>query len=468
MGIVLTDNSFELIFQHLNLSDILNLCQVSKSLHEIISNSSKCMSKIALNLTSDDSNQVVEFLRCFRNNKRKYQNVTVDCHSNHYLTEKYMLILKTIERSIVTLEVKNASFRWDEINTRNFHDQWLILTDLKDLKVVNINDYTAEIFFISCTYLENLHVEQVRLSKYFNYCLRVNEKLKHLVILKPIGVSYDYEFYGFIAYNFKLDHFEFNCEANRERNKHDFLKRVIYPVLTTQVNHLRTCRVNGIYFDAVNAILDVINRERFECWKLAYAHVTTEHVRFSINNLELFCVDQPDYHAEFCDKLGIFMDQQKNFLTEVTVSSPAVDVEILKIILQNSLENIKWLNIGGNFESDANLHNDKITKIVTSSTCLKEMKNILRCAPCLKVLQVFLLSKELLNLVRKELKELEVVRFHYRDIDCAMSDIKLVKYSNYDPLLRICDDLHDLVFQHIDDDCFVEELTRPWTRFFFK
>jgi len=466
MEITLTDNSFELIFQHLVFDDILSLSQVSKSLNEIISSSPKCLEKMSLNLVKDDNNQVVEFLQCFRQNKRKYQNVKVDCHNSHYITEKYMLILKTIERSIVNLEVKNASFRWDEINTRNFHDQWLILTDLKQLKICNINDYTAEIFFISCTYLEQLHVENVRLSKYFNYCLRVNEKLKDLKILHPQGVSYDYEFYGFTAYNFKLDYLEFNCKENREKNKHEFLKRVIYPILTTQVRNLKRCRIKGAYFDAVNIVLETLNRDDFECKKLNYA-VTSAHVQFTINDLQFFCMEMDEIHAEFCNNLMVFIERQNDSLKEICISSNSIDEKISCILFQN-YPNVDHLSIGGSFEGQVNGRNEKITKIVTSSTSLEELETLLRLSPCLKVLQVFALSKDLLEFVNKELKDLEVIKFHFKDVDSYCSDIKLEHLTCYDPFLRICDDLHDLLFQHIEDESFAEELTRTWTRFYFK
>lgn len=466
MGITLTDNSFELIFQHLSFNDILNLCQVSKSLNEIISNSPKCMRKVTLNLIKDDNNQVVEFLHCFRQNKRKYQNVKVDCHNSHYITEKYMLVLKTIERSIVNLEVQNASFRWDEINTRNFHDQWLILTDLKKLKVCSINDYTAEIFFISCTYLEQLHVENVRLSKYFNYCLRVNEKLKDLKILHPQGISYDYEFYGFTAYNFKLDYLDFNCKENQhEKSKHEFLKRVIYPILTTQVKNLKRCRIKGIYFDAVNIVLETLNHDDFECKKLNYA-VTSAHVKFVINNLQFFCIEMHEIHAEFCNNLMVFIERQNSSLKEICISSNIIDDGIACILFKNHL-NVDHLSIGGSLDL-VNGRNEKITKIITSATCLEELKNILKLSPCLKVLQIFELSKELLGFVTKELKDLEVIKFHFKDVDSYNSDIKLQQLTCYDPFLRICNDLHELLFQHFEDDSFSEELTRTWTRFYFK
>lgn len=462
----MTDNSFELIFQHLVFDEILSLSQVSKSLSEIISCSPKCLEKMSLNLVKDDNNQVVEFLQCFRQNKRKYQNVKVDCHNSHYITEKYMLILKTIERSIVNLEVKSASFRWDEINTRNFHDQWLILTELKKLKICNINDYTAEIFFISCTYLEQLHVENVRLSKYFNYCLRVNEKLKDLKILHPQGVSYDYEFYGFTAYNFKLDYLEFNCKENREKSKHEFLKRVIYPILKTQVRNLKRCRIKGAYFDAVNIVLETLNRDDFECKKLNYA-VTSAHVQFTINDLQFFCMEMEEIHAEFCNNLMVFIERQNDSLKEICISSNSIDEKMSCFLFQN-YPNVDHLSIGGSFEGLVNGRNEKITKIVTSSTSIEELETILRLSPCLKVLQIFVLSKELLEYVNKELKDLEVIKFHVKDVDGYCSDIKLEQLSCYDPFLRICNDLHDLLFQHLEDESFAEELTRTWTRFYFK
>ncbi|KAL7032196.1 hypothetical protein ACKWTF_007249 [Chironomus riparius] len=394
-----------------------------------------------------------------------YQNVKVDCHNNHYITEKYMLILKTIERSIVNLEVKNASFRWDEINTRNFHDQWLILTDLKKLKICSINDYTAEIFFISCTYLEQLHVENVRLSKYFNYCLRVNEKLKDLKILHPQGISYDYEFYGFTAYNFNLDYLHFNCKENREKNKHAFLKRVIYPILTTQVRNLKRCRIKGVYFDAVNIVLKTLNQDDFKCKSLNYA-VTSAHAKFTINDLQFFCIEMNEIHAEFCNNLMVFIERQNDSLKKICISSNIIDEDISCILFKNYL-NVDYLSIGGSLEL-VNGRNDKITKIITSATCIEELKTLLKLSPCLKVLQIFSLSKELLEFVTKELKDLEIIKFHFMDVDSYSSDIKLEQLTSFDPFLRICDDLHELLFQHFVDDSFAEELTRTWTRFYFK
>jgi hypothetical protein len=464
MGIVLTDNIFELIFQHLNYTDILNLSCTSKSLHEIIANSKNCMGKVRLKLTSADNDEIVTFLNCFRSNKRRYRNVIVDCHSNHYVTEKYMLILKTLERSIIDLDIANASFRWDEINTRNFTDQWLILTDLKRLTVRHVNDYTAEILFISCTYLEALHVECCRLNKYFNYCLRMNEKLRELKILQPKGITYDYEFYGFTSYNFKLHRFEFACEEEMERNKHEFLKRVIYPIVVSQLGHLRSCKIEGVYVDAVNVLISELSGGECERLKIA---LTDECVEMSVDELAIKSIGNVSVISEFYKNLASFMRRVCGSLKEVTMSfGNNFDEDLASIIIFNDYKKVRVINIGGQFENIYGGVNEKVVKIQTTSTSYQEITAFLKAAPNVKSLQLFELTKEISDFIESEMKEIEVIEYHFIHPDCRLTNKKLVKIISLDPLLRICSDLHSLVFQHLDEH-FIQDLAQTWTRLYF-
>jgi hypothetical protein len=466
MGIVLADNNFELIFQHLCFEDILNLANTSKSLHEIVANSKNCMKKIKLKLTNVDNEEIVNFLRCFRINKRRYRNVVVDCHDNHYVTEKYMLILKTLERTIVDLEISNASFRWDEINTRNFTDQWLILTDLKRLKVKNINDYTAEIFFISCTYLESLHVEGCRLNKYFNYCLRMNERLRELKILQPKGIIFDYEFYGYTSYNFKLHHFEFACDEEMERSKHEFLKRVIYPIFLSQLKFLKSCKIDGVFVDAVNMVICEMGGDGYECKRLKIV-LTDECVAIEADALQIKSSGSLSMISDFYKNLSSFMRRACGSLKEVTISLNNNYDEDLTSILFNDYKSIELISIGGQFENIYGGSNDKIMKIETSSMCFEEISMFLKSAPNVKVLTIFELTEELADFIEAEVRSLEVIYYHFINPNCRIKNQRLVKVTSLDPLLRICSDLHNLVYQHLDGS-FIDELAQTWTKFYFK
>jgi hypothetical protein len=463
----------ELIFLHLNFSDVIALTQVSSKINKTIAKSKNCLKKVNLSLTKRSHSEINEFLSVIQANpKRYYQNVKVNAYGDHYTTESYMTILKTLERCILQLDVEDASYRWDEINTRNFHDQWLILTDLQQLTLKNVNEFTAEIFFISCTYLKSLTLERIHMSKYLTYCLEKNEKLEKLIIIDALHISqhifntkYDFKFK---LYHFKFDYSTLQLAANIYHFKNTFMDSFTEDLLLQQIENLKSAEISGMTFDGLFLVFDKLNKNNFIIAKMQM-NETPVDFEVIINNLKFKALKREKIQNLLCNPLVNFFDNQYENLQEIELSCEC-ESYIIKEYLNmffNKFNSLRKIYFKGNFNSEVISVNDKIWRIETSLTSIFELCKVLLISPKLKELRVFELSMELLNILRDTNRELSVIEYHYISQECMSCDKTFIQTTYLDPVLRICSDLHWLLFQHLDEHE-IFSLSTPWTAFYFK
>lgn len=135
-------------------------------------------------------------------------------------------------------------------------------------------------------------------------------------------------------------------------------------------------------------------------------------------------------------------------------------------LIITEMELLKYLTIGSVSNAILNISNKRITHINTTSTNLDELKLLFKIAPNAKSLQVFEVTNELMECVNEELMQLREIKFHFIRPECFSNDMKFTKVSSLDPFMRIPEELHDLIFQHLDES-FIHQLTRTWTKFNF-
>lgn len=451
------ERQLELVFQHLNFADIMNLSQTSKTLNEEIGNSTNCMKKVHLKLIERKEIDHQRHVDCFKNSNRKYQNVFINCRDNSEASERFMKILKATERSVVELSVENSAYRWDLCNTLKFEDQMIVLTVLKSLRITSSNDHLAEILLISCTYLDTLIVDRIKLCKYFHYCLRVNEKLKTLKILNP-RIIYDGSVYD--NFNFKLDNFEFRSNSHQDIIQIDFLRKIVMPLVTGQLMFLSSMTLENV---SLSNLMNLITNNDFpnpNCLRLI---ISDEILTFETGSLKLSCNGFTCLN-HFYDALRIFLSNKCDNLESVTVTG--IDDQAALDLIFTKIKLLKDLTIGSGDES-FDFKSEKITQIETTATNLEQINFIFQMAPNAKSLRVFEVTEELLASASKSLVKLQEVEYHFIHPKCFSKVIKFTKITSLDPLMRIPDELHDLIIQHLSSCDFVDHLTKTWTKFGF-
>lgn len=103
-----------LIFQHLEIDEILKLSEVEADLCNIISGCSHCMSQLCVHINLDKFAKTKD-LRNFLStqNKRKYRNLMLTCSNDFDMSILCVKICETFARSITTLEVSGMRLRDD-------------------------------------------------------------------------------------------------------------------------------------------------------------------------------------------------------------------------------------------------------------------------------------------------------------------------------------------------------------------
>ena len=110
----------DLIFQHFDLNEILEISKVSKSWNKKIAESHACMRKIKFSLklwkTFDKQRQIDERIEILKSeNLRNYQNFSIDCQLNKSFSEEFWKVLKFFLRfSLVSLKIKGIKLECPE------------------------------------------------------------------------------------------------------------------------------------------------------------------------------------------------------------------------------------------------------------------------------------------------------------------------------------------------------------------
>lgn len=438
--------------QHLNYSDILKSCLVSKTWNQSIGMSESCMKKLQINFCG---NAIIEIIEAFIGSTRNYQNFKIKCN-NEESADHCIAILKKFERFIIELKVIQASWYWDLINTSKFEDKVFIFTNLKRLEISSANDYASEILFISCTYLESLKLSNLHLSKYFYYCLRTNEKLKVLEITDPIWFT---EMDSKDSFNFKLHHFEFHyCEE--KTNCSSIYDGFVHPLLESQLKFLKSFSIDGANYKTLNLVLNEMGHGKFTWLKIG---IYEEILELKMTDCDVRIMEfKENDHLKIITSLRKFLRVQTLNLEWIKLSG--VHNDLINLIL-NEGKPSRFITFGttGNFNFKSM---DEIVSIETTATILNDLKSIIKMAPKMKRLRVFEVTKPLMDIINEKIN-LTSIEFHFINMDCIKTDKHLKHVTSLDPIMRIPEELHDLVFQHMDNRE-ITELTKTWTTFYFK
>lgn len=191
--------------------------------------------------------------------------------------------------------------------------------------------------------------------------------------------------------------------------------------------------------------------------------ISDEILTFESGSLKLSCNGFTSLN-HFYDALQNFLSIKCDNLESVTVTG--IDDQVVLDLIINKIKWMKDLTIGSSCEEMFDLKSEKITRIETTATNLEQINLIFQMAPNAKSLRVFEVTQELLATATKSLVQLQQVEYHFIDPKCFSKGIKFTKITSLDPLMRIPDELHDLLFQHLSSS-FVDHLTETWTKFGF-
>lgn len=103
-----------LIFQHLEIADILKLSEVETILNDTISGCSHCMSKLAVHVNHEKFAKQKDLRNLISpQNKRQYRNLVLTCFHDYDMSTMCVKVCETFARSITNLEVSGMKLRDD-------------------------------------------------------------------------------------------------------------------------------------------------------------------------------------------------------------------------------------------------------------------------------------------------------------------------------------------------------------------
>lgn len=455
--------NFNLICQHLNYADLITLSEVSKVLNNLIGTSEICIQKIRLKLDKPDASKYRSELGCFATSTRKYRNVLIDCRNDSRASEDFVKILKQFERSIIDLDVRNTAYKRDRCGTLKFADRPIVLAKLKHLKLQTSNDHLTEVLFISSTCLVHLELKDVPLNKYFHYCLMANENLTFLKIEQPpTTISYDKKGL-YDHFSFKLDRFEF---LNQEKENADYahselLRKLIMPLVVSQFKHLKSLVLKNVaYTDFLN-ILESQNIIKPTNLRIS---LVGEALSYKAENLEMVCA-YFNLGRHFDKKLIQFLKRSGQKLKNLTLSG--IESCAVAEFVMKEMMGLETLTMGTEDYAWIPSEAAAVTRIETTSTDAMELQELICMGTRAKTLRIFNLDTDVMSIMYMEQNRLENLEYHFVHPACIGTEKTLKRVEYLDPILRLPEEVLELVFQHLEAPE-VEELTRTWTKFYFQ
>lgn len=238
----------ELILQHLDVSEILNLSTLSKSWYREIGTSKTCMKKLKLSLkywkSINKQQQQVEKIDLLKNITRNFQHITIDCRFDKNLSMEFWSTLEYLANTLITLKIKSIKIE----NPTSIH-----LPKLQELKLVYVPINVRNVLMRSSCVFKSLKLKLVSPLNWMkgnsppdldsvtsiSTLLDNNEKLESLELHG--GVQYSYFFDKDISEltKFKLKNFKIKSDMRlsliSEKTENNLIK-----FLTTQSSSLES------------------------------------------------------------------------------------------------------------------------------------------------------------------------------------------------------------------------------------
>lgn len=288
--------------------------------------------------------------------------------------------------------------------------------------------------------------------------MQVNEKLKALKIIDP-RVVFDKSFFD--DFNFKLSSFEYQNNSRPDVVKIDFLRRVVMPIVQSQLKSLQSIHLSTI---TLVDLTHLIEHENFKSPTVLKIFINDKIVRFETEIMKCTCNGFTSTSHFDEDILSFLKTKCVNNLKHVTLSG--VNLESLKFCF-NELGSLQTLALGAANEDISEITSERVKKVETTCTTPSKISSLLKTSPKAQSFRVFQLNEEVMNVLEKNLPNLKQIEYHFADLECLeKSKFKLIHFTSLDPLMIIPEELHDLIFQHIDE-FLVEDLTRTWSKFYF-